>query len=161
MFVDEVKIHVKGGRGGNGVTSFERQPYEPRGRPDGGEGGHGGSVIARATLDVATLVDYHHRPHRAAESGRHGEGDLRRGADGDDIVLPVPVGTVVRDEEGEILADLLRPGEECVLARGGRGGRVSQRRGESGLLPAPARRGRREAGVLPALLSRRAPHPEG
>ncbi len=73
MFVDEVRVHVKGGRGGNGVTSFARQPFEPRGRPDGGDGGHGGSVVLRASGDVATLVDYHHRPHRSAGSGRHGE----------------------------------------------------------------------------------------
>ena len=123
MFVDEVKVHVKGGRGGNGVTSFQRQPYEPRGRPDGGDGGHGGSVIVRASSDVATLVDYHHRPHRSAGDGRHGEGDLRRGADGEDTILLVPVGTVVADADGDVLADLRAPGQECVVARGGRGGR--------------------------------------
>ena len=123
MFIDEVKINVKGGKGGSGVTSFERQPYEPRGRPNGGDGGHGGSVILRATRDVATLVDYHHRPHRTAERGRHGEGDLRRGADGADVVLPVPVGTVVKDADGEVLTDLVVEGEEFVAATGGRGGR--------------------------------------
>lgn len=133
MFVDEVKVHVKGGRGGDGVTSFARQPYEPRGRPDGGDGGHGGSVIVRATPDVATLVDYHHRPHRAAGRGRHGQGDLRRGADGEDAILAVPVGTVVRiveepgtsnsTSERELIADLVRPGDEVVVASGGRGGR--------------------------------------
>ena len=123
MFIDEVKINVKGGKGGSGVTSFERQPYEPRGRPNGGDGGHGGSVILRATRDVATLVDYHHRPHRAAERGRHGEGDLRRGADGADVVLPVPVGTVVKDADGNTLVDLVVEGEEFVAATGGRGGR--------------------------------------
>ena len=123
MFIDEVKVHVKGGKGGSGVTSFERQPYEPRGRPNGGDGGHGGSVIVRASHDVATLVDYHHRPHRAAERGRHGEGDLRRGADGADVVLPVPIGTVVKDGDGNALVDLLVEGEEFVAATGGRGGR--------------------------------------
>ncbi len=123
MFVDEVKVHVRSGRGGSGVTSFARQPYEPRGRPDGGDGGHGGSVVVRATGDVATLVDYHHRPHRSAGAGRHGEGDLRRGADGDDEILLVPAGTVVRDEHGEVLADLVAPGDEVVVAPGGRGGR--------------------------------------
>lgn len=123
MFVDEVRVHVKGGRGGNGVTSFARQPFEPRGRPDGGDGGHGGSVIVRASGDVATLVDYHHRPHRSAGSGRHGEGDLRRGADGDDTILPVPPGTVVRDTDGTVLADLESVGDEVVAAAGGRGGR--------------------------------------
>ncbi len=134
MFVDEVKVSVKGGRGGNGVTAFERQPYEPRGRPNGGDGGNGGSVILRASHDVATLVDYHHRPHRSAERGRHGEGDLRRGADGDDVVLPVPIGTVVKDDSGNVLADLVVEGDTFIAAAGGRGGRgnaafrTSQRR---------------------------------
>ena len=134
MFVDEVKISVKGGRGGNGVTSFERQPYEPRGRPNGGDGGHGGSVVLRASSDVATLVDYHHRPHRSAERGRHGEGDQRRGADGADVVLTVPIGTVVKDDTGEPIADLVVEGDTFIAAAGGRGGRgnasfrTSQRR---------------------------------
>ncbi|HSK97047.1 MAG TPA: GTPase ObgE, partial [Euzebyales bacterium] len=75
MFVDNVRIHVRGGDGGNGVTAFVRQPYEPYGPPSGGDGGDGGSVIVRADPDVATLVDYHHRPHRRATRGRHGEGD--------------------------------------------------------------------------------------
>jgi GTP-binding protein len=123
MFVDEVKVHVKGGRGGDGVTSFARQPYEPHGRPDGGDGGRGGDVIVRATAAVATLVDYHHRPHRAAGRGMHGQGDLRRGADGDDVILDVPVGTVVRTTEDEPVVDLARPGLQVVVAQGGRGGR--------------------------------------
>jgi len=134
VFVDEVKINVKGGRGGNGVTAFERQPYEPRGRPSGGDGGRGGSVVLQASEDVATLVDYHHRPHRSAARGRHGEGDLRRGADGEDTVLLVPVGTVVKDDAGAVLADLVASGQTFVAAEGGRGGRgnaafrTSQRR---------------------------------
>jgi GTP-binding protein len=123
MFVDEVKVFARSGRGGSGVTSFARQPYEPRGRPEGGEGGSGGSVVVRATGDVATLVEYHHRPHRSAEHGRNGEGDLRKGADGRDEVLLVPVGTVVRDADGEVLADLVTAGDEVVVAAGGRGGR--------------------------------------
>jgi GTP-binding protein len=134
MFVDKVKISVKGGGGGDGVTAFERQPYEPRGRPNGGDGGHGGNVILRASTDVATLLDYHHRPHRTAERGRNGEGDLRRGHDGADVELPVPVGTVVRDAGGEVLADLVVEDETFTAAAGGRGGRgnaafrTSQRR---------------------------------
>ncbi len=123
MFVDEVKINVKGGRGGNGVTSFSRQPFEPKGPPDGGDGGHGGDVVLRATHDVATLLDFHHRPHRTAGKGVHGEGDLRRGADGADEVLRVPVGTVVKDADGTIVGDLVTDGAELVVARGGRGGR--------------------------------------
>jgi GTPase len=123
VFVDEVKINVRGGRGGNGVTSFARQPFEPKGRPDGGDGGHGGQVVLRASHDVATLVDFHHRPHRKADSGKHGEGDLRRGADGGDEVLLVPIGTVVRDADGTVIGDLLTDGAEFTAARGGRGGR--------------------------------------
>lgn len=123
MFVDEVKVAVRGGKGGSGVTSFARQPYEPRGRPNGGDGGNGGSVRVRATADVATLVEYHHRPHRAAGNGANGEGDLRRGGDGADEVLLVPLGTVVRGEDGAPLADLLRDGDEIVVVPGGRGGR--------------------------------------
>ncbi|MBW3602031.1 MAG: GTPase ObgE [Actinobacteria bacterium] len=123
MFVDEVRVFVTSGRGGDGVTSFARQPYEPRGGPDGGDGGHGGSVVARADGSVATLVDYHHRPHRAAGRGRHGEGDRRRGADGPDEVLLVPPGTVVKDDADRVVADLAAEGDEAVLVSGGRGGR--------------------------------------
>ncbi len=123
MFIDEVRVHVRGGDGGDGVTSFARQPFEPRGRPEGGEGGAGGSVVVRASGDVATLVEYHHRPHRKAEKGRNGSGDLRVGATGDDEVLLVPPGTVVLDDDGRVLADLLAAGDELVVARGGRGGR--------------------------------------
>jgi GTP-binding protein len=123
MFVDQVRIEVRGGRGGDGVTAFARQPFEPYGPPSGGDGGTGGSVIAVADPDVATLVDYHHRPHRAADRGRHGEGDRRRGADGEDVLLAVPVGTVVTDDDGDLLGDLARPGDRVVVARGGRGGR--------------------------------------
>ena len=123
MFVDQVRVHAKGGDGGSGVTSFFRQPYEPKGPPDGGDGGHGGNVVIRASHDVATLVDYHHRPHRKAERGRHGEGDQRRGADGDDELLLVPIGTVVTDGNGVVLADLVTDEQQVVAARGGRGGR--------------------------------------
>jgi GTP-binding protein len=134
MFVDTVTIHVRGGRGGDGVTAFARQPYEPYGPPSGGDGGHGGSVILQADPDVATLVDLHHRPHRSADRGRHGQGDRRRGADGDDEVVAVPVGTVVSAADGTVLADLAQPGDRAAAARGGRGGRgnaalrTSQRR---------------------------------
>ena len=134
MFVDNVRIEVRGGRGGDGVTAFQRQPYEPYGPPTGGDGGTGGSVVLVADPDVATLLDYHHRPHRTADLGRHGEGDRRRGADGADVVLPVPVGTVVTTDDGDVLGDLRRPGDRVVAARGGRGGRgnaalrTSQRR---------------------------------
>ena len=123
LFVDEVKVHARSGRGGSGVTAFARQPYEPRGRPEGGDGGAGGDVVVCADPQVATLVEYHHRPHRTAGNGAHGEGDLRRGADGADEVLRVPTGTVVRSDDGEVLADLVAPGDHVVVAPGGRGGR--------------------------------------
>jgi GTP-binding protein len=123
MFVDTVRIQVRGGRGGDGVTAFARQPYEPYGPPSGGDGGTGGSVVLVADANIATLIDYHHRPHRTAGRGRHGEGDRRRGADGDDEVLRVPVGTVVSTEDGTVLGDLVRDGDRLIAARGGRGGR--------------------------------------
>jgi GTP-binding protein len=123
MFVDTVKIRVRGGRGGDGVTAFARQPYEPYGPPNGGDGGNGGSVVLVADAGIATLVDYHHRPHRSAGRGRHGEGDRRRGADGEDEVLRVPVGTVVSTEDGTVLGDLAHDSQRLIAARGGRGGR--------------------------------------
>jgi GTPase len=123
-FVDECTIHVKGGRGGNGAVAFRREAHVPRGGPNGGDGGRGGDVLLRTDRSVASLIDLHRRPHRRAEPGGHGEGMNRTGADGDDLVIPVPIGTVVRDRDsGEVLADLVRPGQRFVAARGGRGGR--------------------------------------
>src|SRR4051794_22418027 len=121
-FVDRVSLHVTGGRGGNGVASVHREKFKPLGGPDGGNGGPGGSVVLRVDPDVTTLVDYHHSPHRKAESGRQGAGGHRNGAHGGDPGLPVPDRTVVTDEHGEVLADLVGSGAEVVVARGGRGG---------------------------------------
>jgi len=121
-FVDRVTLHVSAGRGGNGVASVHREKFKPLGGPDGGNGGPGGSVVLRVDADVTTLVDYHHSPKRRAEHGGHGAGGMRNGAHGSDLVLPVPDGTVVTDARGEVLADLVGPGTEMVLARGGRGG---------------------------------------
>jgi GTP-binding protein len=122
-FVDRVTLHVSAGRGGNGVASVHREKFKPLGGPDGGNGGPGGSVILRVDPDVTTLVDYHHSPRRRAEHGGHGAGGHRNGSHGADLVLPVPDGTVVHDARtGEVLADLVGPGTELVLARGGRGG---------------------------------------
>jgi GTPase len=123
VFVDETTIEVAGGRGGDGVTSFHREKYRPRGGPDGGDGGRGGDVILVADPSVATLVEYHFHPHQRARKGGHGQGSDRKGADGEDRVLPVPIGTLVRDEQGGLLADLATPGARFVSARGGRGGR--------------------------------------
>src|SRR6476620_4472270 len=108
-FVDQVTLHISAGRGGNGVASVHREKFKPLGGPDGGNGGPGGSVILRVDPDVTTLVDFHHSPHR---NGPHGG----------DMVLSVPEGTVVRDDQGNVLADLVAPGTEMVLAEGGRGG---------------------------------------
>src|SRR5215203_6076804 len=111
-FVDRVVLHVAGGRGGNGVASVHREKFKPLGGPDGGNGGPGGSVVLRVDPDVTTLVDYHHSPVRKADHGAHGA----------DLVLHVPDGTVVKTEDGEVLADLVGAGTEVVAARGGRGG---------------------------------------
>ncbi|QNN53383.1 GTPase ObgE [Nocardioides mesophilus] len=121
-FIDRVVLQVTAGSGGNGVASVHREKFKPLGGPDGGNGGPGGSVILRVDPDVTTLVDYHHSPHRRAESGGHGAGSHRNGGHGHDLVLPVPDGTLVTDEEGTVLADLVGPGTELVIAQGGRGG---------------------------------------
>lgn len=121
-FVDRVRLHVRAGRGGNGVASVHREKFKPLGGPDGGNGGPGGSVILRVDPDVTTLVDYHHSPKRSATNGGQGAGGHRNGAHGADLVLPVPDGTVVTDAQGTVLADMVGPGTELVVAEGGRGG---------------------------------------
>jgi GTP-binding protein len=122
-FVDQVTLYVAGGRGGHGVASVHREKFKPLGGPDGGNGGPGGSIILRVDPDVTTLVDYHHSPKRRAESGGHGAGAHRNGGHAEYLVLPVPDGTVVRDRlTGEVLADMVGPGTELVVAQGGRGG---------------------------------------
>ncbi len=121
-FVDQVTLHVSAGQGGHGVASVHREKFKPLGGPDGGNGGPGGSIILRVDPDITTLVEYHHSPHRKAESGGHGAGSHKNGGHGSDLVLPVPEGTVVRDREGTVLADLIGPGTELVVASGGRGG---------------------------------------
>jgi GTPase len=121
-FVDRVALHVSAGRGGNGVASVHREKFKPLGGPDGGNGGPGGSVVLRVDPDVTTLLDYHHSPKRRAEAGGHGAGAHRNGAHGHDLVLPVPDGTLVTTPKGTVLADLVGPGTELVIAQGGRGG---------------------------------------
>ncbi|ANH38827.1 GTPase Obg [Nocardioides dokdonensis FR1436] len=121
-FVDRVSLHVSAGRGGNGVAGVHREKFKPLGGPDGGNGGLGGSVILRVDSDVTTLLDYHHSPKRRAESGGHGAGSHRNGGHGSDLVLPVPEGTVVSDPQGNVIADMVGPGTELVIAQGGRGG---------------------------------------
>ncbi|GMA40079.1 GTPase ObgE [Mobilicoccus caccae] len=121
-FVDRVTLHVSGGNGGHGVASVRREKFKPLGGPDGGNGGNGGDVIVRVDHQVTTLLDYHHSPHRRAQNGRPGEGDERNGGAGEDLVLPVPDGTVVKNSRGEVVADLVGAGSEYIAARGGRGG---------------------------------------
>lgn len=123
-FVDEAKIYVRAGDGGRGCVSFRREKYIPRGGPDGGDGGKGGSVIARASQSHRTLLDLKFQQHHVAKRGGHGEGSNRTGKNGDDIEIIVPVGTVIRDAgTEELLADLTEDGQTCILARGGIGGR--------------------------------------
>lgn len=121
-FVDRVVLHLRAGDGGHGVASVHREKFKPLGGPDGGNGGRGGDVILRVDSQVTTLLDYHRGPHRSAPSGRQGEGSERHGAHGEDLVLPVPDGTVVSARSGEVLADLVGHGAEYIAARGGRGG---------------------------------------
>ena len=122
QFIDEASFVVRGGRGGDGSVSFNREKYKPRGGPDGGRGGDGGSVILRATEDLSTLEPYAYRKVVKAGRGGHGSGNNRAGERGKDILLEVPVGTQVYDEDG-LLADLSEPEASCVVARGGEGGR--------------------------------------
>jgi GTP-binding protein len=118
---------VIAGRGGAGCISFRREKYVPRGGPDGGDGGHGGSVYLDVNGRVRTLLDCREQPRYLAEKGRAGSGNRRSGKDGADLVVPVPAGTVVRDStSGEVIADLVRAGERFLVARGGRGGRGNQ-----------------------------------
>jgi len=123
QFIDLVKIYVKAGDGGRGCVSFRREKYVPRGGPDGGDGGRGGHVILRAVRDVNTLLDVKYQQHYRAENGQHGMGKEMHGRDGEDLIIPVPIGTVVRDmTNGKILKDLVKEDEEFIAARGGRGG---------------------------------------
>lgn len=123
-FVDEAVIHVKAGNGGNGCVAFRREKFVPRGGPAGGDGGRGGHVILLADPSVKTLVDLHLQRTYKAENGQHGQGSNKHGADGKDLVIRVPVGTVVYDAEtGELIADLVKAGQRVVVVRGGRGGR--------------------------------------
>ncbi|WP_371549243.1 GTPase ObgE [Streptomyces sp. NBC_00554] len=121
-FVDRVELHVAAGSGGHGCASVHREKFKPLGGPDGGNGGQGGDVILVVDQAVTTLLDYHHSPHRKATSGKPGEGGNRSGKDGQDLILPVPDGTVVQDKAGNVLADLVGQGTTYVAAEGGRGG---------------------------------------
>ncbi len=126
MFVDEAKILVKAGDGGNGCVAFRREKFVPRGGPSGGDGGSGGSIYVEANPNDNTLLRYRYNREFKAERGRHGEGSNCTGHSGVDMVLQVPVGTLVLDEHGRTMADLARPGQRFLVAHGGRGGRGNQ-----------------------------------
>ncbi len=128
MFIDEVKIRVKAGDGGNGCMAFRREKFVPRGGPSGGDGGHGGDVTLISSEHYNTLLHFRFNPEHEAQRGRHGEGSNRTGHDGVSIEVPVPVGTVVYDAAtGEVLHDFTAPGDRFLAARGGRGGRGNAR----------------------------------
>jgi len=127
VFVDEAKILVKAGDGGNGCVAFRREKYVPRGGPSGGDGGHGGSIYLEANPNDNTLLRYRYNREFKADRGRHGEGSNCTGHSGEDMILQVPIGTLAYDgQTGETLADLSAPGQRVLIAQGGRGGRGNQ-----------------------------------
>ncbi|HEX2850264.1 MAG TPA: GTPase ObgE [Acidimicrobiales bacterium] len=126
-FVDEAQIHVKAGNGGAGSVSFRREAHVPKGGPDGGDGGDGGDVWLVADTNVSSLLAFKDHPHRAGTNGVHGQGKARHGARGVDAVVPVPEGTLVRDQQGRVVADLVHAGDRYLAAKGGQGGRGNAR----------------------------------
>jgi GTP-binding protein len=124
MFIDRVVVNVKAGDGGSGITSFRREKFVPMGGPDGGEGGRGGDVILVGDSNLATLLDYTYRDAWTAPAGDHGSGNNKSGKSGADVLMPVPIGTVVRDlETQELLGEIMDDGDRIVVAKGGRGGK--------------------------------------
>ena len=124
MFVDRAKIHIKSGKGGNGAVTFRRDPYVPNGGPDGGDGGKGGSIIFKADRNLRTLMDFKYKRKYEAEAGQNGMSRNKFGKDGEDLIIKVPMGTVVIDQEsGRIMKDLVEDGDSFVAAKGGKGGR--------------------------------------
>ncbi len=123
-FIDEAKIHVRSGRGGNGCVSFRREKFVPRGGPNGGDGGKGGDVVLKAAANKNSLLDFRYKQHYRAKNGQHGKGKNQHGKTAPALAIPVPMGTVVKnDETDEIIGDLVSDGQEIVVAKGGRGGR--------------------------------------
>jgi len=127
MFVDRVKIHIKGGNGGNGVVTFFRAKYVSHGGPDGGDGGHGGDIIFEGNASMSTLMDFRYQRHFSAQPGADGSKRNCTGADGESVTIKVPIGTVVREaQSGKIMADITKDGERKTVIRGGKGGRGNQ-----------------------------------
>jgi GTP-binding protein len=128
MFIDRAVVRVTAGTGGSGASSFARFKYKPKGGPDGGDGGHGGHVFVRGDANLTTLLDYRYRTIWKADRGEHGKGTTKTGASAEDIYLPVPPGTIIREaDSGELLGEILRAGDTVRVARGGRGGRGNAR----------------------------------
>ncbi len=124
MFIDRVVVRVEAGTGGSGCTSFRREHRVPMGGPDGGDGGRGGDIIVRGDYNLTTLLDYTYRDRWTAERGEHGMGSNKTGRSGENVVLPVPPGTIVRDlDTGDVVAEILENGQEVIVAKGGRGGK--------------------------------------
>ena len=124
MFIDRVVVKVEAGTGGSGASSFRREKFVPMGGPDGGDGGRGGNILVRADSNLNTLLDYTYRDSWKAQEGDHGSGSNRSGKSGEDLVLPVPPGTIIRDlDSGELLGEVVESGDEILVARGGRGGK--------------------------------------
>ncbi|MGI6486666.1 MAG: GTPase ObgE [Tepidanaerobacteraceae bacterium] len=128
MFIDRAKIHVKAGDGGNGVVAFRREKYVPRGGPSGGDGGKGGDIVLEVDMNLSTLMDFKYKVHYKAKRGEHGSGSNKAGKSGENKIIKVPPGTVVKNAEtGYVIADLVEPGQYFIVARGGRGGRGNAR----------------------------------
>ncbi|MFZ7101848.1 MAG: GTPase ObgE [Peptococcaceae bacterium] len=124
MFYDYAKIHVKAGAGGNGIVAFRREKYVPYGGPAGGDGGNGGSIILEADEGLRTLIDFRYKNHYKGDRGEHGQGKKQHGKNAENAILKVPIGTIVKDAETErIIADMTRPGQQVIVAAGGKGGR--------------------------------------
>src|ERR1041385_2377502 len=124
MFIDQATITVRAGSGGNGIFSFRREKFIPKGGPDGGNGGRGGSIIIRADRQLTTLMDFRYKRKYHAESGGHGQGANRTGKSADDVVVRVPLGTLIKDAmTGEVYADLVKINDEIIIVKGGKGGR--------------------------------------
>ena len=139
VFKDRVKIFVRAGNGGNGICSFRREKFVPKGGPDGGDGGQGGNVILRGNMDDDSLHPLYHHPHQRAENGGHGKGSDRTGKSGDDNIINVPCGTVVLDPDTEeLITEILEHGQEFILAKGGRGG-LGNTHFKSSITQAPTR----------------------